>query len=89
MSLWLPHFLFVSEKPTLSEHHSFIGGEAGRDEAHIFPGLAQVLLLSCSLAAESPEVSSVTAGGFRSVLDISHLLSSSGGKTGDREEVSG
>lgn len=77
-----------SEKPTLSEHHPFVSGEASGGEAHIFSVLAQVLLLSCSLATESPEVSSVTAGGFRSVLDISHLLSSSGGETGDREKVS-
>lgn len=89
VSLWLPHFLSLSEKPTLSEYHPFVGGEAGGDEAHIFSVLAQVLLLGCSLATESPEVSSVTAGGFRSVLDISHLLSSAGGEIGFREKVSG
>lgn len=79
----------MSENPTLSEHHPFVGREASGDEAHIFSGLAQVLLLSCSLATEPPEVSSVTGGSFRSVLDISHLLSSARGEAGDREKVSG
>lgn len=87
VSLWLP--LPASEKPTLSEHHPFVSGEAGGDEAHVFSVLAQVFLFSCSLATESPEVSSVTAGGFRCVLDVSHLLSSFGGKRGDRQKVRG